>query len=232
MDPSIIAALMMMQQAGAGGPGGASAMPGGPGGIPGVPGGQPMQADPALMSQSLGALLTGGGGMNPPGGAPSTSSDASPTGDTPVPPAPGAQPGFLGPATNPVPGIAVQQPPLGTPTSLPGTVMAPSIGSAPVGFNTGTQSPGGTGGVPPGAPGVPSTAAQAGGNPLAGLAGFKAPPAPQPIMPHAGPGQTPHLPVVQGKSQMIASLLQALMGARGTQPLGIPALGAALRGGV
>jgi hypothetical protein len=218
MDPSILAALMMMQ----GGAAPAGGSPFGPGGMTDIPG--------MLQQPSLGAALTGAG-MNPPGVAPSTSSAASPTGDTPTPPAPGAQPGFLGPVTNPVPGIAVQNPALGAPSGLPGTSIAPSIGSVPPGYDASTQSPGGPQTGVPGT-GTPSTAAQGAGNPLAGLAGFKAPPAPQPIMPHAGPGQTPHLPVMQSRAPAIAQLLQALMGARGTQPLGIPALGAALRGGV
>jgi hypothetical protein len=227
MDPSIIAALMMMQQ-GAG--------PAGFGGAAGA-GGTPMGPMPGIMTpppgMDLGALLTGGGAMNPAGTAPSTSGAASPTGDMPVPPAPGAQPGFLGPDTNPMPGITVQNPALGAPSGVPGTTIG-GIGSVPPGYNASTQSPGTTAGVTPGVPGAgtPSTQGQAAGNPLAGLAGFKAPPTPQPIMPHAGPGTTPHLPMAQSRVPAIMQLLQSILGARGTQPLGIPAIGASLRGGV
>jgi hypothetical protein len=181
----------------------------GQGSTPGMPGAPPGMAGP---QPDLGSLLTGqaGGGMNPPGGAPSTSSAASPPEEAPAP-------GFNGPNG-------------GMPTStVPGTM----IGSAPPNMNTG--------GVTPGQPTMPQTQAQAQAtttpgmqSALGGLAGIKAPTPVTPVM--SGGVHAPaasHMPAMQGhQSQAIAALLQAILGGRGTQPLGVPALGTSLRAGV
>jgi hypothetical protein len=198
MDAQMLMALLTMMQ----GQGSAPGMPGAP---PGMAGPQP----------DIGALLTGqaGGGMNPPGTAPSTSSMASP----PVSTEPAPSPGFNGPNG-------------AMPTStMPGTM----IGSAPPGMDTG--------GLPPGQPTMPQTQpqAQAATTPgmqsaLGGLAGIKAPNPVTPVM--AGGVHAPaasHMPAMQSHgSAAIAALLQAILGGRGTQPLGVPALGASLRSGV
>lgn len=214
MDPNMAPLLLaLLQQQG----GAAAAGYGTPGATPSpMPGAMPgMGPGPGGTAFDLGAMLRG---QSPAGTAPTFS------GNSPTPPPPDNQTGYMG--VNPMAGVALGGAPPGMPGGLPGGLPGTTV--AP--FSTSTQSPGATGGVTPGIPGVPggggvpSTAAQAAGNPLAGLAAFKAPPTPQPIMPHAGPGSPQAIhPMVPGHAATaMAQLLNAIMGARGAQPLFTP----------
>jgi hypothetical protein len=172
-------------------------------------GGAPGAGNSGVPGQSpagtdLGALF-----RQPPGMAPQTSSAVAPE------VAPGA----------------------GTTGNFPGPIPGISVGSAPPGLDTSTQSPGTTQGPPPGVsmPAGPSTAAAAGSAMpgLGNLAGLKMPAAPNPVMSggtHAG--NVPMAGVHHAGAPAIAALLNAILGARGTPPLGTPAIGASLRSGV